>query len=164
MTQRIREKPHRLPRETYLGQATVSFTICVAHRAPLFTDAGVVGAFLDVLRSVAQHWSCVVVVYCFMPDHLHLVLHGTTHEADLWKMVVDFKQRSGYWLYRHMPRVVWQKDFYDHVIREDDDLAVHVRYVLDNPCRKGLVNDWEEYPFKGSIGCELEDVLVGLPL
>ncbi len=63
-----------------------------------------------------------------------------------------------------MPRVVWQKDFYDHVIREDDDLAVHVRYVLDNPCRKGLVNDWEEYPFKGSIGCELEDVLVGLPL
>ena len=53
----------------------------------------------------------------------------------------------------------WQKDFYDHVIRKSEDIAVQVRYILDNPVRKGLVPTWEEYPFKGSIGCNLEDVL-----
>jgi len=28
--------------------------------------------------------------------------------------------------------------------------------------RKGLASSWEEYPFKGSIGCELDDVLLGV--
>ena len=52
-----------------------------------------------------------------------------------------------------------KKDFYDHVIRKSEDIVVQVRYILDNPVRKGLVSSWEEYPFKGSIGCKLEDVL-----
>ena len=52
----------------------------------------------------------------------------------------------------------WQKDFYDHVIRRHEDVAVQVRYILDNPVSKGLVSSWQDYPFKGSIGCKLEDV------
>jgi len=56
----------------------------------------------------------------------------------------------------------WQKDFYDHIIRTNEDIAAQVRYVLDNPVRKGLVLLWQEYPFKGSIGCKMEDVLLGI--
>jgi hypothetical protein len=37
-----------------------------------------------------------------------------------------------------------------------------VKYILDNPVRKGLLESWEEYPFKGSVGCKLEDVLRGI--
>ncbi len=160
----IREKPHRLPRPAYLGQVTVSFTACVQDRKPLFARVEIVDAFVEILEQASERWSCVVVAYCFMPDHLHLVLHGTSPEADLWKMMVDFKQRTGYWLRQHRPDVVWQKDFHDHVVRLSDDLAVHIRYVLENPCRKGLACDWEAYPWKGSLGCSLDDVLAGLPL
>jgi len=60
------------------------------------------------------------------------------------------------------PGIKWQKDFYDHVIRKDNDIATHVRYILDNPVRRGLVSLWQEYPFKGSIGCRLEDILNGI--
>jgi hypothetical protein len=48
------------------------------------------------------------------------------------------------------------------MIRSDEDVATQVKYILDNPVRKGLVKSWEEYPFKGSIGCKLEDVLNGI--
>mgnify|MGYP001558879990 FL=1 len=60
---------------------------------------------------------------------------------------------------RNRPNIKWQKDFYDHVMRKHEDIVAQVKYVLDNPVRKGLVSTWEEYPFKGSIGCSLEDIL-----
>jgi REP element-mobilizing transposase RayT len=63
---------------------------------------------------------------------------------------------------KNKPEIRWQKDFYDHVIRTNEDIAAQVRYILDNPVRKGLASSWEEYPFKGSIGCELEDILLGV--
>jgi len=56
----------------------------------------------------------------------------------------------------------WQKDFYDHVIRRHEDLSTQARYILDNPVRKGFISSWQEYPFIGSIGCRLEDVLEGI--
>ncbi len=56
----------------------------------------------------------------------------------------------------------WQKDFYDHLIRKSENLAVQVKYILDNPVRKGLVSSWQAYPFKGSIGCKMEDLLNGI--
>ena len=58
--------------------------------------------------------------------------------------------------------VKWQKDFYDHILKKHEDIAVQVRYILDNPIRKGLVSSWQGYPFKGSIGCNMEDVLKGV--
>lgn len=33
---------------------------------------------------------------------------------------------------------------------KDDDIEKQVYYILENPVRKGLVNNWKEYPFKGS--------------
>jgi len=153
----IRQKPHRLPREIYRGEVTVSITMCVEGRVPLFENAEVVAAFVEILNDVAGRWSCLVLVYCFMPDHLHIAIHGRTKEADAWRMAVDFKQRSGFWLYKHVPGASWQKDFHDHVVRQSEDLIAHLRYVLDNPVRWGLVGNWEEYAFKGSIGCTLEE-------
>ncbi len=40
----------------------------------------------------------------------------------------------------------WQDESYDHVIRDAEDLARIIEYVLDNPVKAGLVdkrNDWE---------------------
>lgn len=132
--------------------------------APLFADPAIIGEFAQMLRAAAERHFCLVLVYCFMPDHLHIVLKGRNEDAGLWKMVVGYKQQTGYWLQQNLPTVTWQKDFYDHVIRRSEDLVAQVRYVLDNPCRKGLVSQWQDYPFKGAMGCELEHVLAGILL
>ena len=64
--------------------------------------------------------------------------------------MVMFKQLTGYWLARHLPGVRWQKDFFDRVLRDDDELVRQLRYVAENPVRRGLVRDWREYAFTGS--------------
>lgn len=97
--------------------------------------------------------------YCFMPDHLHLVLEGDAENADLNKYISSFKQISGY---RYSQNVgqrfstgekpkLWQPSFYDHVLRKDEDLLDVVRYTLNNPVRKHLVQHYTEYMHSGSL-------------
>jgi REP element-mobilizing transposase RayT len=161
----LREKSHRLPRKFYKGEISAAFTLC------LKKDLGNVGAgfslrdreianiFTNILASVAAKERCIVPIYCFMDDHQHLIISGTGTDADMWKTVVSYKQKTGFWMSVNKPGMRWQKDFYDHVIRTREDIATQVRYIQDNPVRKCLVSSWEEYPFKGSIGCDLEDFL-----
>jgi REP element-mobilizing transposase RayT len=96
-----------------------------------------------------------------MPDHQHLIISGRQEDSDIWSAIVKYKQKTGFWLPNNTS-LKWQKDFYDHMMRSDEDIVTQVKYILDNPVRKGLVKSWEEYPFKGSIGCRLEDVLNGI--
>ncbi len=99
-------------------------------------------------------------VYIFMPDHVHLVIEGNSEKADLWKIVVKFKQKTGFWLSKNSIGIRWQKDFYDYIHRKDEDLKKHMHYILNNSVRKGLVGNWEEYPFKGSLDFDLEKIIV----
>jgi REP element-mobilizing transposase RayT len=122
----------------------------------------IVSVFIDILSSVVAKMDCIVPVYCFMPDHQHLIITGTHSDSDIWKAIVSYKQKTGSWMSANKPNMKWQKDFYDHILRRHEDIAVHVKYILDNPVRKGLARSWQEYPFKGSIGCVLEDIINGI--
>ena len=94
-----------------------------------------------------------------MPDHLHLIMTGTDDEVDLLKAIGGFKQKTGFWLSKNKRDVQWQKDFFDHIIRKEEGLVNVAKYILNNPVRKGLVENWQDYPFKGAFGCNLEDIL-----
>ena len=158
----IREKNHRLPKELYKGRVSASFTLCLQHKAAAFTEPDVVSFFSSILSEIITTAHCTVPVYCFMPDHQHILLTGTSDESDLLKTVIAYKQKTGYWLSSNMPEIKWQKDFFDHIIRSDENLAVQVRYILDNPVRKGFAVSWQDYPYKGSIGYDLNTVVNGI--
>ena len=48
-------------------------------------------------------------------------------------------------------RGVWQRGFFDHVIRHSESYAAKWNYVRDNPVRAGLVSDADDWPFQGEI-------------
>jgi REP element-mobilizing transposase RayT len=154
----VREKRHRLPRALYRGQVIVAVTARIADRQPVFADSEIVHVFVELLKLAADKHRCLVPIYCFMPDHIHAVLEGQNPRADTWRSIVDFKQQTGLWLSRHAT-ARWRKDFFDHIIHADEDLAAQIRYVANNPVRKGLASDWRSYPFTGAIGCDLYAVI-----
>ncbi len=131
-------------------------------KKPSFAEANIVSVFKDILRKTIEKENCIVPVYCFMPDHLHLLISGQSDASDLWKTAINYKQQTGFWLSSHRPELKWQKDFYDHIIRSDDKLEVHIRYILDNPVRKGLVLNWRDYSYSGSLGCDLNGILYSI--
>jgi REP element-mobilizing transposase RayT len=161
----IKEKRHRLLKGFYKGEISVAFTLCTKNDVASgfsLSEPQIVNCFTKILGSVIEKAGCIVPVYCFMPDHQHLMITGTRADSDIWKVIVSYKQKTGFWMSKNKPEIRWQKDFYDHVIRPHENLAIQVRYILDNPVRKGLASFWEEYPFKGAIGCKLDDVLLGI--
>lgn len=153
--------PHRLPRNSYCGHVVVAITACIRERRPLFNQADAVNACIEALRIAVKRSECTVPIYCFMPEHLHLVLRGTSGVADAWAALAAFKQRSGFWIAGHYPEHSWQKDFWDHVMRGSEDVRAHICYVANNPVRRGLVTEWNAYPFTGSIGHDVQAMLEG---
>ncbi len=140
-----------MPRHHYQGQVSVTFTANIKTRQEIFTESGIVSTFVDHLGTAAKKNHCIVPIYCFMPDHLHVILQGQTDKADTWQAMVDFKQLTGYWFYKSETGHRWQKDFYDKIIRSNVMFKAQLRYIANNPVRKDLAKSWNEYPFTGAI-------------
>lgn len=138
----VKEKSHRLPREFYIGKISVAFALCLKGDVQAFIKNEIISIFTDILTSAVLKEGCIVPVYCFMPNHQHLIITGTCNDSNIWKAIVSYKQKTGFWMSANKAEIGWQKDFYDHIIRTNEDIAAQVRYLLDNPVRKGLVLLW----------------------
>jgi len=59
------------------------------------------------------------------------------------------KGASAHLMNRRLNRTgaVWQEESFDHVLRSSESLDAKVEYILNNPCRKGLVQRPEDYPW-----------------
>jgi REP element-mobilizing transposase RayT len=67
---------------------------------------------------------------------------------DLSSVVKQLKARSAQRINAHLQRrgALWQKQFYDHAIRDDEDLRQIARYIVANPLRARLVDKIGHYP------------------
>jgi len=153
----IREKKHRLPLVAYRGFQVVSFTACIKLRTPFFTTPELFDNFKEMLLRGLREYECASDIYLFMPDRTHIICRGQSETADTWRAMKAFKQYSGFWLAANRPSHRWQKDFYDHILRNDAAIEKHIWYILNNPVRAGLVDYWKDYPFKGSTLYNLDD-------
>ena len=133
-------------------------TITTYRRTPWFRDVAVAKYCVGALKEAAGQESFRVYAYCFMPDHLHLLV-GTGADADLIGFVKRFKQATGWWVrnrylagsLKASPTSLWQKSYHDHVVRSEEDLLQIAMYIVGNPVRAGLVGSSAHYPFSGSL-------------
>jgi putative transposase len=155
----MREKRHRLPDAAYYGPKTVSFTACIHRRRRPFLDEGIVREFQSHLEISAGRFACVVPIYCFMPDHLHVMIQGVENHSRPKEAIDDFKYTTGRWLAASRLEFEWQEDYHDRIMRASEDWRAHAFYIFLNPVRAGLVADPYAYPFTGSIGYDLIQML-----
>jgi putative transposase len=146
----IIEKKHRLPRRFYKGNVIVAFTLCIKNKSELFTERIIFDIFENILLTESKKQNCEILVYLFMPDHCHLILKGNCENSDPLTAINRFKQKSGYWLSKNDSGIRWQKNYFDHILRDHEHLQKHIEYILNNPVRKRIVTHWRKYPFKGS--------------
>jgi REP element-mobilizing transposase RayT len=120
----VQRKRNRLEHFDYTGGYAYSITICCYDNKKYFTNKITVFEILDLLNSISSEMNFSVLVYCFMPDHLHLLTSGD-EKADLIKFIKTFKQITGYNFKKTTGRKLWQKSFHDHVIRKEEDLKLN---------------------------------------
>ncbi len=143
-------RPGRIQGFDYVGFHRYSVTICTHSRQSIFVDRAAIESVLTSIRQCAAASRFAVLAYCFMPDHLHLLVAGGEEHADFQRFMATWKQRAGYRHKQRTRQALWQESYYDHVLRDDEEVMRAVRYVLENPVRKGLARRFDEYPFSGS--------------
>jgi tryptophan synthase beta chain len=132
----------------YMGPYAYSLTLNTAARHKAFLAHDVVTDCLSALAECCGDHGFFVHAYCFMPDDLHLVVQGSD-ESSLIPFMKQFKQLSAYRYRQLTARRLWQRSYYDHMIRDEEDLQMSADYVWDNPVRAGLVDERDAYPFSG---------------
>jgi len=93
-----------------------------------------------------------MLAWILMPDHVHWLIQLGKHEK-LEAVVNRLKSASAREANRELRRTgpLWQKAFYDHALRSEEDVVAVGRYIIANPIRAGLVARVGDYPFWNTI-------------
>lgn len=149
----------RLSGFAYSGAHRYFLTICTHARRPTFAWPAAVDEVHGQLVRTSRSRRVAVIAYCYMPDHLHLLVHGRDPEADVLRWIQLFKQGSGFHWKTHTGEPLWQRSFFDRVLRDAEETPVVARYILMNPVRKGLCAHPREYPYLGSLTHDVESLI-----
>ena len=121
-------------------------------RTAFFLDTNVANGFCQTLQSLISEQHLAALCWVLMPDHFHLLLR-IQEKQDLAATVQLIKGRSA----RHCNRVMqrrgklWQRGFYEHTLRAEEDRLAIARYIVGNPLRAKLVQNVGDYPYWNSV-------------
>jgi len=148
-----RRKRIRLPAGEYAQVSAIcAITIATVRRQAVFQIGRFATECIRALECRASATRVAVHAFCFMPNHLHLLLSPSA-EVSIIEFIRDFKGETTHisWRYGHKG-ALWQRSFFDHFLRSDEDLGRARQYILENPVRAGLVHDASGYPLSGAWG------------
>ena len=118
---------------------------------PFLVDRTLVGDLLKILRDQSEISDFFVWAYCFMPDHLQLLVEGRCRGADMSRFLSGFKRRSD-WLFRQRRRRrLWRQDCRKLALKEADPILSVARFIFENPVRRGIVHRFTDYDLLGSF-------------
>jgi putative transposase len=86
--------------------------------------------------------------YCIMPNHVYLVVTLPENAPQLIKTLQLLKGYSSFQANKllGLSGAFWQAESYDHVVRPGE-LNRIISYVLENPVKAGLVDEWQKWPY-----------------
>jgi putative transposase len=145
----------------FVEGATYFFTVVTFNRLPLLTTDEGRAILHDAWLEVQGRFPFRTVAVCLLPEHLHCIWSLTEGEAGYplrWKEIKRLFTRSYLALVgpgeeRNTSRLkqgeaaIWQRRFWEHLIRDEQDLHRHMDYIHYNPLKHGLVQRVVDWPW-----------------
>ena len=127
------------------------FTVVTYQRRPLFGDARNVDLLRQAFAWTKSRRPFDIDAIVILPDHLHSVWRLPEKDEDFsgrWRAIKQFvSRRLDAPVLRRGEKTVWQRRFWEHLIRDEEDWRRHVDYIHFNPVKHGLVNAPEDWPY-----------------
>ncbi len=150
-------------RRVYVPGGTYFFTVVTDNRRPIFSTPDAVEKLREAFRYTMDRFPFIIVACVILPDHIHFIWALPPDACDYstrWRLIKSHFTR--HWHPRGAISAspsrklkgeadVWQRRFWEHMIRDEVDLANHVEYIHYNPVKHGLVKapaDWEYSSFR----------------
>ena len=134
----------RLSSYDYSGTGTYHIVICTAEKEKILSDiippksscdlpTVVLSPIGEKIKPMIEEIGNVypeirVIEYCIMPNHVHILITCTGGEKKLGTVISQLKGKAS----KTVGRPLWQKGFYDHIIRGEADFYETVKYIREN--------------------------------
>ncbi len=140
---------------------TYFFTVVTYRRQKILCNESVRLTLRNAIRSVQQEHPFVIDAWVLLPNHLHCIWTLPSDDACFamrWAKIKQFvsKQcgpalRRDDWMNQSKQKrhesTLWQRRFWEHQIRDDDDYENHMNYLHYNPVKHGLVKKVLDWPY-----------------
>jgi len=153
MNELPKRKQVRLKDYDYSQNGYYFITVCTKDRKLLFWES--VGA--DIIRpnlsnygkivdrainAISSHYPNMKVdEYVIMPDHIHLILKISNDDKNgriisaPTKTIMTVVGQMKRWVSKEIGFSVWQKSYFEHIIRDENDYIEKAQYILNNPLK-----------------------------
>ena len=144
-------------RRAFVPGGTWFFTVNLLQRHGNDLLVREIDTLRQVVRRVREKYPFYIDAWVVLPDHMHAVWTLPDDDADFslrWRLI-----KSGFakaqprseslsaTRRRYGERGIWQRHFWEHLIRDEADYQRHVDYVHVNPLKHGLVSRVVDWPF-----------------
>lgn len=141
-------------RRSYLPGGVFFLTLVTYHRFPLFSEVENVSLLRKAIAKMRTEKPFEITAAVISPDHLHFIWSLPPNDSNYSQRVSRLKVLFTRSLQRkkslsvdisasrrkHRESNIWQRRFWEHTIRDDNDLHKHLDYIHYNPVKHGLVS------------------------
>ena len=142
-----------------LEGASYFFTLVTYERRRLFESEESVSLLAAAISKVRERHPFELEALVVLPDHLHALWQLPPGDADYstrWRLIKEGFTKA--WVKRYGPtevnisrrakgeQALWQRRFWEHLVRDDDDFAAYLDYIHLNPVHHELVSDPRDWP------------------
>lgn len=127
-----------------------------------------IDALREAVRVVQRRHPFEIHGWVVLPDHFHCLIELPQGEVDFalrWRLIKMLFSRAipaDEWrseiLLRRRERGIWQRRYWEHLVRDEEDFRRHLDYIHINPLKHGLVQrvgDWPYSMFHRHVECGL---------
>jgi putative transposase len=124
------------------------FTLVTHKRQPIFSDEVAANILMRAINQTQKREPFDLLAYCVLFDHVHLLIALTADDNSFSQKIRNIKRlttkeiRS---VLRKPELVIWQDRFWEHTIRDEEDLLHHFDYIHYNPAKHGYVEDFGDW-------------------
>ncbi len=147
-------------RRVKVNGGTYFFTVVTYQRSGILCEMENVQLLRNSFKTVMEKHPFTIDAMVVLPDHLHCIWTLPPDDSDYskrWRLIKasfsrqcneKYKQRIISESRKNKKELaVWQRRFWEHLIRDDKDLKQHVEYIHYNPVKHGYVKTPKEWRF-----------------
>ena len=122
-------------------------TTVTVNREPIFKESKAGDILLEAILFGRRRQWYYLLSFVIMPDHMHLIIIPRDRNiSECLKSIKGFSARRINSLFDRRGSV-WQNGFYDYILDDEEKVLSRIRYIENNPVRKGIVTSTEDYGY-----------------
>ena len=142
-------------RRVWIKGSTLFITIVTYDRMPILLNPQSRKILSIAWKDVAKRYPFTTDAICLLPNHIHVLMTLPEHDCDYPMRIREIKRlytkryivNIGEKIERNLSHIhkreatIWQRRFYEHTIRDEQDYQNHLDYIHYNPVKHGLVDN-----------------------